>query len=364
MTKGSAPVVLLALALSAAGCSDEASNPFGFLDSDTGVADAGADLSESDAAGELDATSDPPDDAPGDDASTADASSDGGPDDIEAAPDVDPIDPEWARVRVGTFNVARLFDDVCDSGRCDDNDFEFVYSEPALDYRVFQIGEGIRAMDVEIVLLQEVENQRALNRLLEELGDAWIGSHLGEIGGSATLDVAIVATHRIQSVETYRDEIAVVRPDNSITTFSREFLQATLNVEGRTVIVFTSHFKSKNNDDPGRRLGEAQSAREIVVRAARENPSALVVFGGDINDTPGSAPLAALEDAGSLVRAIPEGNAGTIVFRGESQAIDHLYLANDAAGVVVPGETRVVRDASGALGGSDHAAVRAEFALP
>ena len=335
-------------------CTTQVEDPFAFLDAGGSPADP-------------DAGSPPQDTASATDAAAIDTSLDTSSTDTappDAAPDVPPIDPDWVRVRVGTFNVLRLFDDVCDSGRCDDNDFEAVFSEAGLGYRVFQIAEGVRQMDVDVLLLQEIENQRALNRLLQELGDAWRGSFLGEIGGDATLDVAVVSRFPLVATEGYRDEIAVVRPDNSITTFAREFLQAELEVEGRRVIVFTSHFKSKNNDDAGRRLGEAQSAREIVVRVARENPGALVVFGGDINDTPGSAPLDALEAEGALVRVEPEGDPGTLRFGGQLYALDHLYIAADAAGVVVPGETRVVRDASGALGGSDHAAVRAEFAIP
>jgi endonuclease/exonuclease/phosphatase family metal-dependent hydrolase len=122
------------------------------------------------------------------------------------------------------------------------------------------------------------------------------------------------------------------------------------------------------NDDAGRRYAEAEASRDILSAVAAERPGALVVLGGDLNDVPGSPPLDALELGGALQRVSsdrPLEELGTVWFQGASLAIDHLYRARDASGQSVPGSFQVVRDAPGSgLGGSDHAAVRADFELP
>lgn len=391
-----------ALFLLAAACS-EPSSPFQFFDSRTdtggsGAADAGAvrdddggddgdtSFDDADAGGATDSARDvePADgraDATESDADPPDTDRPDAADTDVAPPDTRPPDarpdvsdgwvvdavPAGARsVAIATFNVARFFDTTCDSGRCGADDFEYQPSQAQYDYRAFQIAEGIRMLDVDVVLVQEVETLDCLETLAEQLGREWSAYTLGEMGFDASLDVGVLSTWPITSVDTYRDRIPVERPDGSTTTFSREFLEVELSVDGAPVLVFTSHFKSKNNDDPGRRFGEAAAARDIVLSRAAGRRDALVVFGGDLNDTPGSDPINELERFGGMVRVgeLLGDRDGTITYRGERQAIDHLYLATENEARVVADSVRVVRDASGNLGGSDHAALRAEFVLP
>jgi endonuclease/exonuclease/phosphatase family metal-dependent hydrolase len=160
----------------------------------------------------------------------------------------------------------------------------------------------------------------------------------------------------------------LTRPDGTRTLFSREFLEVRLDVQGAELVVFATHFRSKVNDDPGRRYAEAQMAHAIITEVAAERPGALLVLGGDLNDVPGSPPLEALEEDGALHRVSsdrPEDEIGTLWYQGVRQPIDHLYQASEAAGQYVPGSFRVVGDTPvSGLGGSDHAAVRADFELP
>ena len=136
------------------------------------------------------------------------------------------------------------------------------------------------------------------------------------------------------------------------------------HMEGRAVVVFTSHFRSKVDDDPGRRLAEGQAAAAIVSAKARDLPRALVVLGGDLNDVPGSPPLEVLEDLGGLLRVASDldpADAATYVWRGDPLELDHIFLAPGPSVAYVPGSARVARDASGGYRGSDHAALRADF---
>jgi endonuclease/exonuclease/phosphatase family metal-dependent hydrolase len=135
---------------------------------------------------------------------------------------------------------------------------------------------------------------------------------------------------------------------------------------GRRVVAFAAHFRSMSQDDPGRRLAEAQAARGIVLATAQEFPDALVVLGGDLNDMPGSPTLQALEADDLLVRVgheLPPDYLATYWYRGMPNAIDHLYLPAALESRYRAGSVEVLGGSGVGWGGSDHAALRAVFGL-
>ena len=265
-----------------------------------------------------------------------------------------------------TFNVQRLFDSVCDSNDCNGG-FERVLSEAQVNFKVGTIAEAIRESGADIALLQEVETLDLLQAVADALGQEWNAEIIGETGGTASLDVAVIARNtRLLAVEDHRGT-TIFRPDGSRTSFAREFLEVHLEYGTRRVIVFNAHFKSKNGDDPGRRAAEAIAARDIIREVAQARRNSVIVFGGDLNDTPGSEPLDFLEEGGDLLRVaarLPETEQWTHEFGTQRNAIDHIYFAVNGSGSVTPDSVWVVRDASGAVGGSDHAALRAGFSFP
>lgn len=291
----------------------------------------------------------------GEDAEDRDAGSDAGRD----RPDI--------RVRIGTFNVRRYFDTICDSGMCASGDFEAAPSEMQFTSRTNQIAGAIRRLDADIVLLQEVEKRSCLDALRAALSPLYSSSAFGETGTDpafATVDVGVLSNLPLLDVVTHRHE-DLYRPDGSRTRFSRELLEVHFDAGGGArVIVFVAHFKSKDDDDPGRRLAEAQASYRIIGAATQEHPDALVVFGGDLNDDPPSQPMQALLSSGRLLRAaadLPVADQATVRYRGMGYAYDHLLVDTQSAGAYTPASTRVIRDGSAGLGGSDHAAVVAEF---
>lgn len=271
------------------------------------------------------------------------------------------------RARIATFNVRLMFDRNCDSGRCDPGDFEDVPSEQEYDLHLQRTAEAIEAFEPDVVLLQEVENADVLQDLRSRLDPEYTIGVLGETGFSASLDVGVIARGELLRTETYRDTRPLDLPGGGESQFTREFLQLNLQIRGEELIVFSAHFKAKSNDDPGRRLAEAQEAREIIGDVAAQNDGALVVLGGDLNDYPGSDPLDALTSNGGLERAgdeKPNDQMWTFEYRGDLQAIDHLLLAPTAGGAYVESSATVVRDASGSgLADSDHAALFADFEM-
>ncbi len=291
------------------------------------------------------------------------------PDAAEPEPEPDAAEPEPEpndTITVATFNVRRFFDTVCDTGRCGLDEYERQYPPAEFDARAQTVAYGVRTLDADIVLLQEIESQASLDALLEYIDEGYRVAVLGELGYAASLDVVILARRGgLVRVVRHADD-RIPRPSGGTTTFSRELLEVHLDLDGRAIIVTNGHYKAKNNDDPDRRLAEAQATRRILDAVAERNPDALIVFGGDLNDTPGSAPLEALESGGDWHRVAGElGNeAATYEWNGRMQAIDHLYHLEAAGGDYVAGTARVIRDNPSGLARSDHAGLKATFELP
>ncbi len=283
--------------------------------------------------------------------------------DAERIPDVGFVEPPADSVRISTFNVRKFFDTRCDTRNCSGNSFEYEYPEGEFQAKAQQVANGIRLLESDVVLLQELESNESMTALMMYLEqEDYPVQVLGETGSQASLDVAVVGQGTIiEQVSHYDREL--VRPRGGTTSFSREFLELHLEIEGRRVIVFNAHFKAKTRDDPDRRLAEAQAARDIVREVAESHPEALIVLGGDLNDTPGSRPIRALEEGGGMLRVAEElGNgAATYTYQGQAQAIDHLYLVETPGGRYVNGTAEVVRSNQRGLAGSDHAGLVAEF---
>ena len=264
-------------------------------------------------------------------------------------------------LRIAAFNVHRLFDTVCDSGDCGGDAYEALPSPDAFGAQADRLAQGLSRLDADVVLLGEVETQASLDALGSRL-PGFRHAVLGETGAPASVDVAVLSAWPILLTRGHRDQVLPV-PGGGTTRFARELLEVHLDTPGGRTIVFAAHFRSKVSDDPARRLAEAEAAQDIVARTAREFPLALVVLGGDLNDVPGSPPLNALEADGALVRVSsdrPDSETWTYAYFGDRQAIDHLYLAR-GGGAYVPGSFRAAREARGGYGGSDHAAVYADF---
>lgn len=281
---------------------------------------------------------------------------------VSGSSELPPPDP--SDLSIATFNVRLFFDPVCDSGKCGPGDFEEVPTPSQFEFKADTIVEGIVGMQADVVILQEVETRTCLDALTQRLGDAYPTAILAESGYAASIDVAVLARFPLVEVRRHAD-VPLQRPSGGLTWFSREFLEVHLDAEGHRLIVFAAHFKSKVDDDPERRLAEATRAREIIDAAAAANPDALIVLGGDLNDTPGSPPLQALLADGAMTRVAEElvPDDWTYSYQGARQAIDHLLVSTVAiGGQHHPGSTQVFRGGSGAgYGGSDHSALRASF---
>jgi uncharacterized protein len=191
------------------------------------------------------------------------------------------------RVRVATFNVRRFFDTVCASGACGFDDYEALASPTYFDQRATQLAGAIRDLDADVISLQEIETQACLDALLSRLGDVMPYGVLGETDFAASVDVAVLAKTPLGDVVRHRATNPLTLSDGTTTTFTRELLEVhTRTLGGAPVVLFAAHFKSKSNDEPLRRLAEAQASSRIVGELAFRQPDAVVLLAGDLNDTP------------------------------------------------------------------------------
>jgi uncharacterized protein len=271
------------------------------------------------------------------------------------------IDAAAPTIRVATFNVRRFFDTVCASGACAAGDYEEQPSAAVFEARATELAFAIRTLDADVIALEEVETQACLDALLARID---LHGVLGEIGTTASVDVAILSKTPITQVVRHRDGEPLTLSDGRITTFSRELLEVHTEIGGGEVILFAAHFKAKSDDDPPRRLAEAQVSARIVNEVAAAAPSALVLLAGDLNDTPGSPPLEALSSLVRLADDLAPSAQATYYFQNSGQAIDHILLAPTQAARRIPKSARVWRDNGRGWGGSDHAALSSELAFP
>jgi endonuclease/exonuclease/phosphatase family metal-dependent hydrolase len=266
------------------------------------------------------------------------------------------------RVRIATWNLKLFFDTQCDLGTCGPDEREEQPTQEEFDARVEQIVEGLEAIDADVVVFQEIESEACLDALRERVGDRYNVWVMGETRQAASLDTAMIARADDDDAEviTHRQDPFVLESGEQ-SRFLREFLEVRMEIDGHEVIVFGAHFKSKRDDDPEQRLAEAARAREVALDTADEREEALIVLAGDLNDTPDSDTLDLLLADGLLIRVSEElgEDAWTINSGGNLSLIDHLLLVR-GRGKFIAGSAEVVRDRNG-LGGSDHAALAADF---
>jgi len=278
-------------------------------------------------------------------------------DSIETPDEDTPVQTE--RAVIATWNVHRFFDTVCDSGECGSGDYEEQPTQAEFDAQADDIAAGIKTINADVIMLEEVESELCMEALASRLGYSakqWIIVENRYREGDVY--TAIMTKGTIVSQKEY--------PKTDSGYFSRPLLQATINY-GSEFIVFAAHFKSQSNDNPQLRLAEAEKTHDIVTDVALENLSTLVVLGGDLNDVPGSDPLNALLDDGDLLRVAEElGHPGDATYwYKQAITIDHLLMSTRAGGTFLPGSAKIFKNGNTQykFKDSDHAAVRAAFAF-
>ena len=262
-------------------------------------------------------------------------------------------------VRVATFNCENLFaryqfrSNVGDiSNGFDINDTKFdIYNTRSKRITA----QAIKAMDADVICLQEVENLPVLDRFNSE----FLGgpkhkrySHRILVDGNdpRRIDVALLSRRPIGAVRSYRHE----RNDaNTAAKFSRDCLRAEVEVDGGTLTLYCNHFKSMMGGREKTRAGRLEQSNRVadILREdwGTDLEGAFMVL-GDLNDYPQkgggtTTSLGALLKNPNLVNILdrlPKKDRWTHYWSGgrEYRQLDYLLLSkalDQASGRPVPG---------------------------
>jgi predicted extracellular nuclease len=217
----------------------------------------------------------------------------------------------------------------------------------------------------DILVLQELENEK----ILETLGD-----RINRLAGTRYRAISFDASDgrsievgflwdagRVSLQEAFLlSESHVPGVEEAFGSRSpspgREPLVGFFIIDGRRLTIIGNHFKSKLGDDPlfgvswppersteTQRKAQARVVRQFVDSLLEDDPSALVVIAGDMNDFPFAEPgegpdhpLAILEGEASpidrvefanLIRQVSPPERFTFIFRGNSQVLDYLLVS-------------------------------------
>ncbi|HEX6263472.1 MAG TPA: endonuclease/exonuclease/phosphatase family protein [Actinomycetota bacterium] len=235
-------------------------------------------------------------------------------------------------ITVGTFNLNNLFsrfnfrarvDAIPEEERDVTVSFEFTERgeywfrtfrgrliDPMPEEQRRRLAARIKAMDLDVLAVQEVEDVEALrdfNRF--HLEGMYPHAVLVEGNDARFIDVAVLSKLPLGGATSWQHEVHPEDPSRPV--FARDLLQVEVLNESRSrrlLTVFNNHFTSKFisfGEDPvaaaaaktARRRRQAETVERIVDRQLR--PDSPFVIVGDMNDTPDSEALAGLAQ-GSL----------------------------------------------------------------
>ena len=199
----------------------------------------------------------------------------------------------------------------------------------------------VRDIDPDVLALCECEGRNALlqfsNQLLPAVGGAPFDSAMLIDGNDERgIDVGLM-TKRGYILNWMKSHVDDKEPGSRQHIFSRDCPEfGVFTPSGQTVWVLVNHFKSKGygtqDGSNAKRTKQAAQTANIVARLVSENAPLIAVL-GDLNDSPDSAPLAALLQ-GSGLRDIsehpsfqPDGLPGTFGRGGEKEKIDYILLS-------------------------------------
>lgn len=267
-------------------------------------------------------------------------------------------------LRVATYNVENLFDDIDDPYANDDG------AEPKPRADLEQVAAVIRTLQADVLALQEVESRGYLERFVEVFLPDQGYRHIVHYEGNDTrgIDVALVSKEPIGKVVSHR-HLTFAGPNERPQKFSRDVLAVEIHpIASKPFEVWVLHLKS-NSD--GRkyaepvRLAEAIQLRKLLDERLTRDPHARIVVCGDCNDTPDSATISTLVGVGETAlqtawQQIPESHRVSYHREPYRSLIDFVFWSRPFIEHYAPISYRLAAtDAD--QSGSDHFPVIVEF---
>lgn len=233
-------------------------------------------------------------------------------------------------LKVLNWNVHNFFNDQNDSPAPD----ETIESATAYQNHLNAIAGVISALDPDVAVLMEVENQSTLDDLNAALGNAYADASILDGNDPRGVDIAALSKIPFSSVvshasDTFTQE-GLPAPEYQ---FARDAVEYHFTFEGQDIVLIGVHFRSKGPpDDADKRLAEAQHARSIADGLVAASPDLAVAILGDYNDLPDSPPYDAIAGAApdlfvDAAMSVPMAERYTFDYMGALELIDH-QMAN------------------------------------
>jgi predicted extracellular nuclease len=260
---------------------------------------------------------------------------------------------------ITTYNIENLFDMVDNPDK--DDGSSTPDSQEELDIQLAKLALSIEVeLDLpEIIVVQETENQAILQELGDLVNDANGTAYTAvsfETSDGRGIEVGFLYdANRTTLLDAFQMEGEGVDewfgPDSPSP--GREPLVGVFEIMNREVTIIGNHFKSKGGDDPlygvnwpanrvteVQRKGQAGVVRDFVNVILDDDPDALVMVAGDLNDFQCSEPGEGPDNPVAIVAGrdgeVPLVNLATLekppetfsfVFDGNSQLLDHILVS-------------------------------------
>lgn len=241
------------------------------------------------------------------------------------APDAEPGDGSATTVplRVATWNVHDLFDSI------DDPDMDTVLTPAEAAAKLNAVGRVIRAIDADVIVLQEVEKLEVLEALATGplAGDGYDQRGLFEGNDPRGIDVAYLSRVPVDFARNHAGDRFASVDGTTTYAFTRDALEIAVHPPSGRVLVIGVHLRSQlgGADGDAHRLAEAVELKRIVDERIASGAARVMVV-GDLNDVAGSPTLDALVADGTLedlAARVPPADQWSYVYSGERRLYDH-----------------------------------------
>lgn len=252
-----------------------------------------------------------------------------------------PPTPDYA-IRLATYNTLNLFDDVDDpdlSAKNEDIDDAKPESE------LIALADTIRRLDADVLALEEVESEDALNAFVTTYISDRGYDHVVSIdaGDPRGIEQAVLSRFPITHYENWpRLDLGGVHPDKygdqenwyagQPITFHRSPLRVDIQVPADVtgaapydLTLFVVHQKSGQYSDYWR-VAEATRLASIVSRILANEPDRNIAILGDFNTMPDQQPMHIFADAG-LIDPMADVAPPQSITHESGRRIDYILLS-------------------------------------
>lgn len=225
----------------------------------------------------------------------------------------------------------------------------------------------IRALDVDVIALQEMGSRPYLEELQRDLASDGVNYPYAELLEAADADrhVAVLSRRPFISVTKHAELTFSYFGKKEIV--KRGLLEVRFATDAGEIALFVVHLKSRFTDRPDdpnsalRRLGEATAVRDQVVKVFPQPANARFLIMGDCNDSAASKPVRALAQKGKtkIAEALPaadsRGEVWSHFYKKEQiySRVDHVLVSALLMPSVVDGSAKII-DLPEVAAASDH----------